>query len=145
MTIETLLANFEFQEAPSGPEAEQLLQKIDFQVDGDWLSFALRHNGAYGEIGTYYVAFWTIDEICALNPYYAPENDDGYSSSLFFSHRTGAMLGSPYGRRMAFSSKCRTSACLPKNPLKWARIFWLFYGTCPNIDALPSLRNLSFS
>lgn len=93
MTIETLLANFEFQEAPSGPEAEQLLQKIDFQVDGDWLSFALRHNGAYGEIGTYYVAFWTIDEICALNPYYAPENDDRYSSSLFFFASNGGDAG----------------------------------------------------
>jgi hypothetical protein len=34
---------------------------------------------------------WNIDDICALNPYYEHDHDDGYSSGLFLLGRMEEM------------------------------------------------------
>lgn len=93
MTIEDLLINFDFSEAPHESEVARLLAKFDFTIDRGYVNFITRHNGASGAIGEHFLMLWNIDDICALNPYYEPDHDDGYSSGLFFIGSNGGDAG----------------------------------------------------
>lgn len=74
-------------------EYSLLLEKIDFDVDADYLSFIRRYNGAHGSINNAYLHLWKIDELISQNPYYDESVDDGYSSGLFFIGSDGGSIG----------------------------------------------------
>jgi hypothetical protein len=69
----------------------ELLAKINFQIDIDFLEFIKKHNGAEGYIGgDNFLLFWTIEQLIALNPYYEEVEE---CKKLFFFGTDGSNLG----------------------------------------------------
>jgi len=65
-------------------EYYQLITKIDFDIDTNYLSFIKKYNRTYGFINGTYLHLWAIKDLISLNPYYDESVDDGYSLGLFF-------------------------------------------------------------
>ncbi|GAA3919795.1 hypothetical protein GO495_00035 [Chitinophaga oryziterrae] len=75
-----------------------LINKMDFNIDPDYLDFLKSYDGAEGFVGEdSYILFWSVQEIINLNPYYEEDVDDGYSKGFFFFGSNGSDTG--YGIR----------------------------------------------
>lgn len=84
-------------EIPTQSLYERFLEKIDFNIDGDYLNFISQNDGAEGDIGKEkYLSLWDIENILACNPYY--EDVEVCNNLLFFGTD-----GSNYG--YAFNKK----------------------------------------
>ncbi|WP_428897784.1 hypothetical protein Dip518_001577 [Parelusimicrobium proximum] len=76
---------------PSQDLLLQLKSKIDFDIDVDFLEFIVNCDGAEGAVSPEeYIAFWNIEDIVALNPYY---KDDKECEKIFFFASDGSNFG----------------------------------------------------
>lgn len=68
-----------------------LLEKIDFDIDPDFLAFIKLHDGAIGfTTSGEYLDLWSIENILKLNPYYDEFEE---SNSYFFFGSNGSISG----------------------------------------------------
>lgn len=85
------ISSLELNDAPTENAYNMLVQKIEFEIDLDFLSFIKSHDGASGNVGKEgYVDLWNIEDIIALNPYYA---DMPACKELLFFGSDGSNLG----------------------------------------------------
>lgn len=85
------LDNFSKNELPSQSLYQQLLDKIDFNIDEDYLDFIFKYNGAEGDIGSEaYLSLWDIENVLVCNPYY---EDVEECKDLFFFGTEGSNYG----------------------------------------------------
>ncbi|UZT98212.1 SMI1/KNR4 family protein [Chryseobacterium fluminis] len=78
-------------EIPSQLLYEKLLQKIDFNIDKEYLDFIAKYNGAEGIVGLeQYLTLWDIQNILSCNPYY---EDVKECFNLFFFGTDGSNYG----------------------------------------------------
>lgn len=97
------LKNLSKNEIPSQSLYEKLLNKIDFNIDKEYLDFISKYNGAEGEMGTEkYISLWNIENILSLNPYYEDVEEclnlfffgtDGSNYGYAFDKITGKVVG----------------------------------------------------
>ncbi len=74
-----------------------LLRKLDFRMDTDYISFIKTKNGAEGLIGNNsYVLLWNIEELIDLNPYYEGGVD---CKELFFFGSDGSNFGYAFDKK----------------------------------------------
>lgn len=90
-SIQEYTDRLDLNDTPAQHVFSRLVQKIDFEIDPDFLSFYKRHDGASGNVGKEgYVHLWNIDDIILLNPYY---EDVPVCKELFFFGSDGSNLG----------------------------------------------------
>lgn len=93
--IENLFKN----EIPSQTLYEKLIQKIDFNIDSDYLNFISKYNGAEGELGSEgYISLWDIENVLACNPYY---EDVEECQNLFFFGTDGSNYGYAFEKNIS--------------------------------------------
>lgn len=91
MDFNSILNSLSKNEFPSQSLYNELKDKIDFNVDKDYLTFISKYNGAEGEIGDeQYLSLWDINNLLACNPYY---EDVEECSTLFFIGTDGSNYG----------------------------------------------------
>jgi hypothetical protein len=82
---------------PDNVAYSALLQKIDFNIDKDFLEFIQTYNGVVGNIGeNNYIHLWNAEEITKSNPYYEDSND---CKNIFFFGSDGASLGYAFDKK----------------------------------------------
>lgn len=90
-SIQVYIDRLDLNDAPAEHGYNMLVQKIDFEIDPDFLAFIKSHDGASGNAGEEgYVHLWNIEDIIALNPYY---EDVPVCKELFFFGSDGSNLG----------------------------------------------------
>lgn len=88
--IDELLGKITKNNKPNEDEISLLMNKIDFNIDQDYLNFIKLHDGAEGFIGeSSYILLWGVGDLLSLNPYYEEAIDDGYSGSVFLFGSNG--------------------------------------------------------
>jgi hypothetical protein len=71
-----------------------LIDKMNFNIDSDYLDFLKSHDGAEGFVGEdSYILFWSVQEMINLNPYYEEDVDEGYSKGFLFFGSNGGDTG----------------------------------------------------
>jgi len=91
MDIYLILEKLSKNEIPSQLLYEKFLQKIDFNIDKEYLDFISKYNGAEGDIGTeQYLSLWDIENILSCNPYYEGVDE---CLNLFFFGTDGSNYG----------------------------------------------------
>ena len=89
--IGLLLSNFTKNDVPSHSLYTKFIEAIDFDIDGGYLTFISKYNGAEGNIGKEgYLSLWDIENVLACNPYYDDVED---CLNLFFIGTDGANYG----------------------------------------------------
>jgi hypothetical protein len=95
--IEKEIGQLNKNEALDIDACSALLNKIDFNIDKDFIEFIKTHNGAEGNIRkNNYILFWNVEQIVLLNPYY---EDNKESEELFFFGTNGSNLGYAFNKR----------------------------------------------
>ena len=89
-TIDFYIGNLNKNTSPDDSDYEELIIKIDFKIDNDFLQLIKLFNGLSGPLGSSYVLIWKIQEMIKLNPYYDFIEE---CSNLFFFGSNGSSLG----------------------------------------------------
>lgn len=92
--IQKLLVDFKMGSLPAKEDVSELIEKIDFDIDKDYLDFIKTYNGGEGFVGEEFLSLWFISDIIKMNPYY---KEDTYAKSIFFFGSNGGDAG--YGFR----------------------------------------------
>lgn len=91
--IPDLLRELQLSKRPSDQEITELMAKIDFEIDVNYLSFIKTHNGGDGFVNDSFLQLWSIKDLILLNPYCEANIDNGYSNSIFFIGSNGSDTG----------------------------------------------------
>ncbi len=95
--IEKNIRLLDKNDAPCEKNYSNLLAKIDFNIDRDYLDFIKMCNGAEGFIGkNNYVLLWKAEQLIELNPYY---EDNKETEELFFFGTDGSNLGYAFDKK----------------------------------------------
>lgn len=98
-----LTAGLDLNPPPSGEDLKSLLQKVDFEIDQDYIAFIRDHDGASGSMNdSSYILLWKASEVVQLNPYYEGVEEcdkllfigsDGGSKGYAFDKVSGKIVG----------------------------------------------------
>lgn len=101
--IDLLLSSFTKNDLPSHSLYTKFIETIDFDIDGEYLKFVSKYNGAEGSIGKDgYLSLWDIENVIACNPYYDDVEDclnlffigtDGSNYGYAFEKNSGKIVG----------------------------------------------------
>jgi hypothetical protein len=75
-----LLSLINLKPKPSEAEIKELMKKIDFKIDAEYLAFIQSADGGEGNIGENYLILYTTEELTSMNPYY---EDEDYAEKIF--------------------------------------------------------------
>jgi hypothetical protein len=101
-TIEKYLIRVEKNDRTDYAEFHEFINKLDFNVDSDFVMFLKNNNGASGFIGNNFISFWKLNELLILNPYYDYIDEcndffffatDGSNFGYAFEKKTGFVVG----------------------------------------------------
>jgi len=94
--IKNILKTTNKNSAPTEQLYFELQEKIDFEIDNDYLEFIKEHNGAEGFLNeNSFIQLWAIEDILALNPYY---EDVKECENLFFFGSNGSNTGFAFNK-----------------------------------------------
>jgi hypothetical protein len=80
MTTTDLLNKLNRRSKPSEDLVQSLLNKIDFNIDPEYLTFVKTSNGGEGFLNANYLLLYEIEDLIALNPYY---EDHDFCNQIF--------------------------------------------------------------